>query len=171
MSPEKITPFNPDQLNEREEESEAQNNKLLEVSMNFAGIIDEGIRKGDLAYDLSFGSKEARVYIASIYDYLRADSFVKNLEGAERLPDETSVIYSKINELLQDLSDANEKMLHYHFKTQYPQLAKWALTKGYKIFHWNRSSSFKELPEEKMLDESNEFTALKIYKPQEKENS
>jgi len=89
------------------------------------------------------------------------------MEGAERIEGETSALYERINQFCQEQANASGKRVVYRFKTQYVQLARWALSKGAEIFHWDTVGNFEDREGDgKILDDTEEFTASKGYQPQ-----
>lgn len=128
--------------------------------------VQDGFRKGQSKYVLTYGSKRVDMYFGVGMSGMSVDTYVENVEGAEKIPDETSELYRRVAELCQSLADANQKTVRYVFKTQYPQLARWALSKGDDVFHWDRKSTFNDPGGEgKILSEAEEFVAIKKFFP------
>lgn len=127
--------------------------------------IEDGPRPGD-RYILKYGAKQLTIYVDPIYDYLAVDTYVENIAEAERLPEETSLLYQKASEIFQELATSQQIRVNYIFKTKYSQLMQWATSKGQDIFRWDRVNDIEKFGVNgELLSDDNRFEAEKNYLP------
>ncbi len=126
-------------------EAEARSESLRTDEVQVEHVTEKSDKLRTPSYRLYFGSKRVDVYMQPVRNfvgnYIHVDTYVENIEGRERLPNETTTLYTKLRELCQNIADLNECDVKYLLKTSYPQIAEWALTKGSSIFHWNKINS------------------------------
>jgi hypothetical protein len=120
-----------------------------------------------LDYQLSYGSKIVGICLFETKTSLSANSMVQNTgEDSERIASETTTLYGKVREILQQVAEEKRKPLLYRFTTEYPQMANWALSKGAEVFDWDTISKLEDFGENgELLRPSNTFNAEKNFYP------
>ncbi|MBU6389619.1 hypothetical protein KGQ71_03840 [Patescibacteria group bacterium] len=125
--------------------------------------------KSEICYGLVYGSKSVDLTVWEGTIGLYADTYVQNCP-LSRKENETTILYREVNNLLQQIADVTGRRIEYVFRTVYPQLARWALSKENDIFHWdNIPREWNEFGiDGEFLCATNFFQAQKEYVPKQK---
>ncbi|MFA6486227.1 MAG: hypothetical protein WCT40_02570 [Candidatus Magasanikbacteria bacterium] len=91
-------------------------------------------RKGVKIFIVECGSKQLLVYLFGGYEFM---TIVAN-NNKERAENETTIVYEKAKEIMQDESNSKGKEMIYSLVTSNEKMLAWARNRGDEIFHWQR---------------------------------
>ncbi len=116
--------------------------------------IDEKHVAGTNAYELSLGNKNLIVKIISkeVPEFM---TFVINSDSNTSVPNETTRLYGRAAELMQQVTDRAGKPIRYVFGTSNPSMMNWGRTVGQSIFNWRVVTD----------EEGFRFVAEKVFTP------
>jgi len=89
-------------------------------------------RENSQVFLLEYGSKSLLLY------YFDNNEFVTVISnnGNEKVKGDTTEIYSKAKEIMQQEANQSKKSQHYEVSTKDPKMTRWANSKGKELFHW-----------------------------------
>jgi hypothetical protein len=93
--------------------------------------LEEG-REGRKIFLIEFGSKSLLLYLEDENEFV---TVVANNDRRKEDGD-TTTVYRKAREIMQQEADSLEKKLHYEIATTDKKMVSWSKDKGEKIFHW-----------------------------------
>jgi len=77
--------------------------------------------------------------VLELLSWGRASVKLNTIEGEDGVDGETTTVFTRVKELLENEVENYEKGIHFEIKTRWPRMVWWVENTGKSLFKWDRS--------------------------------